>query len=176
MSGQGRWKAALGWLGALGGLAGTAPSPAAAQATAQATTPGEYRPATAAPAAWQAFSTMLRGRFEAQFAADDVVQMVEKALAQQGKPGGAADTVTVRAWILPSGEVSRVEFNDVDPALAVQLRALLSGVNAGGPPPADMLQPVHLRLALRPKEHAQGAPTSQPTQGEARPRPGQGRQ
>jgi hypothetical protein len=130
------------------GLAGAAPEAAAAPATV----PQSYLPAAAAPAAWQAFSQQLGIRFQEQLAADDMAQALQEALAARAKTGNAsANVLMVQAWILPSGQIERVEFERIDPLLTARLRVLLSRVNVGAPPP-DMLQPVHVRLSLRPKD------------------------
>jgi hypothetical protein len=142
MNGHGRSRrgAVLGWMGALTGLLGAAPS--SADAAPAAVSQNEYRPADAAPESWQVFSRQLQSRFQEQLAAGDVAQTLQEALA-------SADALTVRAWILPGGQIARVEFDQIAPLLAVRLRTLLSRVNVGAPPP-DMLQPVHVRLLLRP--------------------------
>jgi hypothetical protein len=144
-----RRRAVFGWMGALGGLLGAAPTPAAAD---PAPAPqGDYRPAEAAPPTWQAFARQLQSRFQEKLAEDDVAQQVQEALARAKAANASADVLAVRAWILPDGQIERVEFGQTAPLLAVRLHALLSRVNVGAPPP-DMLQPVHVRLSLRPKD------------------------
>jgi hypothetical protein len=113
--------------------------------------PSDYRPAAAAPTAWQTFAKQLQNGFQEQLAADDVAQEVQRAMAARVSGGNAPAEVLVRAWILPSGQIERVEFNQIAPLFAIRLRAILSRANVGAPP-ADMLQPVHVRLSLRPKE------------------------
>jgi len=142
-----------GWLtrlfrsvGLLGGLAAGASS-VAAQGV-------DYRPAAAAPAAWQEFAKRLQSRFQQRLAADD--EGVRQFQDYMAKRAGAADTpsltLVVRTWILPDGKIERIEFDGLDdPAAAVNLRALLAGGDVGTPPP-DMLQPLRLRLSLRPKD------------------------
>jgi hypothetical protein len=144
-----RWGAVFGLTGAVTGLLGAAPRSAAAAPPAMP--PSDYRPVEAAPVAWQTFAVQLRSRFQEQLAADDVAQQLQEALAARAKANPAANVLAVQAWILPSGQIERVEFERIDPLLTARLRVLLSQVNVGAPPP-DMLQPVHVRLSLRPKE------------------------
>ncbi len=148
MSGRGKlhWRALFGWIGALTGLVGGGPSTAA---PASADTPaGDYRPATAVPASWQAFARRLQSSFQERLASeDDLADKFRDALA--ARPA-ATDALTVRAWILPTGQIERLEFDQLDPLVAARLRVVLSHGDVGVPP-ADMLQPVRLRLVLRPQ-------------------------
>lgn len=144
----GRWRALFRRLGAVVGLLGGVG--AATGTTSAAAQQGSYRSAVSAPAAWQAFARQLQSRFQQRLAADDAaarrfLDQVEK----RGEAGSATPVaVTVRTWILPDGSVERLEFNGLDQAAAVDLRALLTRDNVGAPP-SDMLQPLHLRLTLR---------------------------
>ncbi len=130
--------------GLLSGAAAAGSSPAAAQG-------GEYRAAAAAPAAWQDFARLLQSRFQQRLAADDKdARSFQDYLAKlDGDKANLA--VVVRSWIAPDGKVARVEFNGLDDDAAVSLRALLVETEVSAPP-AGMLQPLHLRLSLRPKE------------------------
>jgi hypothetical protein len=119
-----------------------------------------YRPASAAPSAWQAFARQLQGRVEQRLAGDDErARHFQDYLTSRSEGAGASPvTFVVRTWILADGQVHRVEFDGIDDADVVGgLRALLIGGNVGAPPP-EMLQPLHLRLSLRAKD--------QPRQGE----------
>jgi hypothetical protein len=153
MNGNGtlRWSAIFGSLGAFTGLLGAAP--AAAAGASMAVLRSDYQSAASAPAAWQAFAKQLQSRFQERLAAeDDLIRQFQEALAKRTKdadaPGAA---LTVRAWILPGGQIERVESDQLDGAVATRLRALLSRADVG-PPPADMLQPLHMRLSLQPKD------------------------
>jgi hypothetical protein len=168
MNGHGRSRrgAAFGWIGALTGLLGAAPS--SADAAPAAVSQNEYRPADAAPESWQVFSRQLQRRFQEQLAADDMVQQLQDALAERARAGSAAaDVLAVRAWILPSGQIARIEFGQIAPLLTVRLRTLLSRVNVGAPPP-DMLQPVHVRLLLRPNAEPEPDHPAHPNLGRGR--------
>jgi hypothetical protein len=114
----------------------------------------DYRPATAAPAAWQEFAKQLQSRFQQWLAADDErARRLQDHLARQGdRTGALVLSLVVRSWIRSDGTVDRVEFDDIDDQkIAAGLQALLVAGNVGAPPP-DMLQPLHLRLSLRPNE------------------------
>ncbi len=120
-------------------------------AVAQDTGAG-YRPAAAAPAMWQAFAKGLQSRLEYRLARDDdSARRAQDAIAKHEQQR-SANTLSVRAWVSRDGRVERLEFDGLNDDVATNLRALLAGVTVGEPP-ADMLQPLHLRLALRPTDH-----------------------
>jgi hypothetical protein len=151
----GRWTRLLRWLGPATGLLGAGLGAGTATVTAQQS---DYRAAAAAPAAWQQFAKQLQDRFQQRLAVDDEAtrrfqdDMAKRAGAAQATPA----SVIARTWILPDGKIERIEFDGLDSAVAVNLRALLSRGDVGMPP-SDMLPPVLLRLSLR--------PNSQPGQG-----------
>ncbi|WP_426435369.1 hypothetical protein [Bradyrhizobium genosp. P] len=149
----GRWKPLVRWLGAVTGLLGAG----LGNATPTAAQSSDYQPAAAAPAAWQAFARQLQDRFQQRLAADgDTARQFRDEMAKRGGSAKATPaTLTIRTWILPSGKVERVEFDGLDQDIAVYLRAVLIRDDVGAPPP-DMLQPLHLRLTLRPKEPERG--------------------
>ena len=152
MSGSGvlRWRALFGWLGAVGGVLTTAPGSVGAAPSDVPQT--DYRSAASAPMAWQAFAKQLQSRFQEELTAEDVVQRFQDETAKRGRGAETVgDVLTVRAWIRADGRIERVEFGRTDPDLAIRLGVLLRQANVGAPP-ADMLQPVNLRLSLRPKE------------------------
>ncbi|WP_213773061.1 hypothetical protein [Bradyrhizobium sp. dw_78] len=148
------WRRALRSLGAVTGLfaaVGAGTSAAVAQDVG-------YRSAATAPAAWQAFAKQLQGRFEQRLAADDKdARSFQQYIAKRGTESNAPPlTFVARTWVLPDGKVERLEFDGLDDdQIAVHLRALLTRDNVGTPP-TDMLQPLRLRLALRPKEQPAG--------------------
>lgn len=149
-------KSLLRWTGAVAtGLTGAASASAGAAADRVA---DSFLPAAAAPAAWQAFAQRLGSRFQDTLATADVARELSGALAARAKStpaaagNAAADVLPVQAWVLPDGQIERVEFGTIDPLVAARLRVLLSAVNVGAPPP-DLLQPVHVRLLLRPGDH-----------------------
>ncbi len=118
-------------------------SSAAAQAA-------DYRPANAVPAAWQDFAKQLQARFQERLAADDeVARRFQDGIAKHTGEAGAAPSVGVRAWILADGRIERIEVDGPNDDAAMNLRVLLARGNVGAPP-ADMLQPLHLRLRVQP--------------------------
>jgi hypothetical protein len=143
--GKVRWRAVFGWVGAFTGVLGAGPS-AAAPASAEAPQ-SNYRSAASAPVSWQTFARQLQSRLQERLASeDDLGQQFREALA---KRPAASDALTVRAWVLPTGQIERLEFDQLDPLVAARLRVVLGRADVGMPP-ADMLQPVHVRLVLRP--------------------------
>jgi len=144
-----RRKTLFGWLGTVTGLLGAGLGASTTSAVAQRS---DYQSAAAAPAAWQAFARQLQDRFQQRLAADD--DAVRQFYGQMEKRAGGANAtpaaLTIRTWILPDGKVERLEFDGLDPDVVVNLRAILIRGDVGAPP-SDMLQPLHLRLTLRPK-------------------------
>jgi hypothetical protein len=113
---------------------------------------GGYRSAGAVPAAWQEFARQLQGQFQRRLASDDeAARRIQDHMAKRALGERALPPLIVRAWISPIGAIERVESDGLDDVGAVTLRALLAGVDVG-PTPSDMLQPVHLRLSLRPDD------------------------
>lgn len=150
----GRWTSFLRWLGAVTGLLGAGLGTATSSTIAQQS---DYQAAAAAPAAWQQFAKQLQDRFQQRLAADDEGarrfqdDMTKRAGAARAPPA----SVIARTWILPDGKIERIDFDGLDPAVATNLRVLLTRGEVGVPP-SDMLQPVHLRLSLRPKDQPGG--------------------
>lgn len=126
---------------------------ASPQAAATDTQRSDYRSAATAPAAWQEFAKQLQGRFQQRLASDDeAARRFEDDMAKlAGGNDAPPPTLIVRTWILPDGKVERVESDGLNPDAAVSLRTLLAGEGVGVPP-SDMLQPLHLRLTLRPND------------------------
>jgi hypothetical protein len=130
--------------------AGTKPSVVAAQSS-------DYRSAAMAPVVWQQFSQQLQLRFVELLAADGkMLQQLQDYLVAQGTDAGAL-SLTLQGWISPAGNIERVELLDPpDAKVAAGLRALLSGGHVGVPP-AEMPQPLKMRLSLRsPDQPGQG--------------------
>src|SRR5262249_31127363 len=113
-----------------------------------------FRPAAEAPAAWTAFAKTLQTRSEAALRADDeVARRLQTALEKLrvANPDQPPLKIAMRVWVAASGRVERVTFTALpDAAADADLRTLLSRVMVGAPP-AGMLQPVHLRLSLEPR-------------------------
>ncbi|MEW6639084.1 MAG: hypothetical protein AB1586_01170 [Pseudomonadota bacterium] len=145
---DGRLRRWLRWLGAATGVITVGLGSSAVPAVAQR---ADFQSAAAAPAAWQAFAKQLQSQFQQQLAGEDVAaRQVRDSMAGHGADASPV-SVVVRAWILPSGTVEKIDFDNLEPDVARPLRTLLIRDNVGSPP-ADMLQPLHLRLSLRPRD------------------------
>jgi hypothetical protein len=146
----GRLKRLVRSLGAVTGLLSASLGAGAVPAVAQ---DNGYRSAATVPASWQEFSRRLQGRLEQRLSADDeTARRFQDYMAARARVAGAPVTMIVRAWVLSSGEVERVEIDGLKDA-PVNLQALLA-LDDVGAPPEDMLQPLHLRLSLRPRDDA----------------------
>ncbi|WP_246792142.1 YbaB/EbfC family DNA-binding protein [Burkholderia perseverans] len=134
------------WLAVVGLLGAVAPVVAHAQQTE-------------APAAWVSYAQQVGQQFQTALATDgDTAARIEQTLGD--RVGAASDAaaalpaVAVRAWIGDDGAVTRIEFESLGEAQAdASLRQLLTGVRLA-PPPADMLQPLRVRLQLVPNPDA----------------------
>jgi hypothetical protein len=152
---RGGWLKNLFW--SLGTATGLLTAGLGAQAAPQASPTdsqrSDYRSAASAPAAWQEFAKQLQSQFQQRLAADDeAARRFEDDMAKlAGGNDAAPPTLIVRTWIFPDGTVERVESDGLDAVAAASLRTLLAGAAVGAPPP-DMLQPLHLRLTLRPND------------------------
>ena len=117
---------------------------------------GEYRSATTVPEAWQVFARQLQQRFEQRLAGDsDGARRIQDYLMHRhGEADAPALKLVLRAWVLADGKVSHIEVDGMDDAgMRVKLRGLLMAGSVDAPPPA-MLQPLHLRLALRAQDRS----------------------
>ncbi len=117
----------------------------------------DYRSAATAPVEWQVFAKQLQSRFEQRVAAADneARAFQEDVVKHRAESDAPPLTFVARAWVSPDGKIGRLEFDGLDDSqIAVRLRALLTRDNVGIPPP-DMLQPLRLRLSLRPNEQKQ---------------------
>jgi hypothetical protein len=107
----------------------------------------EYRASAAAPAEWRAYAQRLQGLFRDELSDDDIIRSLaaarDKAAAEK-----LPTTFTVRAWITQDGKIARLEFSGLDETTTSAVRARLMRTDVGTSPPADMLQPIHLKLSL----------------------------
>ncbi|WP_143199258.1 hypothetical protein [Bradyrhizobium sp. NAS80.1] len=118
----------------------------------------DYRSAASAPSSWQSFAGGLQGRLQQRLAGNDADARAFQDYMRKYEPGSSASPMkfVARIWILPDGRIERLEFDGLeDKEIAVHLRALLTRDNVGAPP-EDMLQPLRLRLSLRPNERPAG--------------------
>lgn len=115
--------------------------------------PQSDRSADDVPASWRDFALQLQARLQQRLAADDAIAgKVADDMGGRGKDAADASppTVMIRVWISPSGNIERLVFDDFNGKAADALRLVLTSGDVGLPPP-DMLQPLRLRLSLRPK-------------------------
>ena len=105
------------------------------------------------PQAWLSYAQLTSRQFQTWLEADDdaanqLHQFLEERVtnAKDGQPPAA---IVIRAWIGADGTVSRVEFNSLGtPAADALLRRLLTQHPISEPPPADMPQPLRVRLHI----------------------------
>lgn len=132
------------WLGS--GVVATGallPGPAPTQAAA-------YRSLEGAPAAWLNYASLVQRRVQDWLGQDDEPgRRLRASLEARSQQQGATPSFIARLWILANGKIERADFEGIDVAEAVALRALFAGRDVGEPPPADMSQPLHLKLSLR---------------------------
>lgn len=146
------WHRIAGSLAAAAGLLAAGPGVDASPVAAERS---DYRPADAAPPAWQTFARQLKEKIEQRLAGDDEKARHFQEYLGNRDIGDAPVTFVLRAWISSDGQLHRVEFDGLNaPGASVDLRALLTGRNVGAPPP-EMLQPLHLRFSLRATDRPQ---------------------
>ena len=144
-----RLKRALCVFGAFAALFG---SDVARGASSENVGGADYRPASTVPEAWRKFAGRLQSSFQERLAAGDVRPFQDYLTKRAAETGAGPVALLVRTWILPDGKVERIEFDGLDDGdVEVGLRAILASAEVGAPPP-DMLQPLHLRLSLRPND------------------------
>jgi hypothetical protein len=108
---------------------------------------------SAVPQPWLNYARLTSQQFQASLEADDnaanqLHQFLEDRVM---KPKGEepAPAIVIRAWIATDGTVSRVEFRSLgNPAADAILRRLLTRHPISVPPPADMPQPLRVRLHI----------------------------
>jgi hypothetical protein len=154
-NGEGR---RAGWWAALLALVGAASDVPRLGVSAVGAEPEIHRSAAQAPSSWREFAQQLQGKLVQRLAAHTEAvnklakQMAGGADAKEAEPRN----VIARVWVSRAGKIERLEFDGIDDATARELRTLMSKDDVGQPPP-DMLQPVQLRLSLRPKPDQQQA-------------------
>ncbi|CAB3755253.1 YbaB/EbfC family DNA-binding protein [Paraburkholderia humisilvae] len=124
---------------------------------------------TGVPPAWIAYAQLVGEQFQHSLEAyDDTANELHAFLEDrlQHPQGDAVPSmIEVRAWVGADGAVTRVAFDSLGDAQANDdLRALLMAHAIGSAPPADMRQPLRVRLELEPKPDAQpdGDPNAKP--------------
>lgn len=120
-------------------------APAAAQSL-------NYRKPGAVPPAWQHYAQLIQHRIGEWMAEDDEVVRrfhvyLENRVINEPDP---PDTLVIRIWVTEAGKVSRAEFKPLaDAQASADLRTILERGSIGEAPPPDMLQPLHLKIALK---------------------------
>ncbi|WP_233839105.1 YbaB/EbfC family DNA-binding protein [Paraburkholderia sp. ZP32-5] len=116
------------------------------------------------PPQWLTYAREVGGQFQAELASDDdtanqFYSFLENRVLH-AKGDAPPPEIVVRAWIGADGAVTRVDFDSLGDAQAdATLRQLLTAHPMTEPPPADMLQPLRVRLHLEanPDADAPGA-------------------
>lgn len=145
------WRRAARLLGFWTAGLGTALGPAGGHAQDAATGAG-YRPATAVPATWQQFAQHVQQRIgEWLRGEDEDVRRFHTYLQDRSTGAPAApEALVIKIWIAADGKVDRVDFPPLPDAQAsADLRVILERGRIDQPPPPDMLQPMHLKVALK---------------------------
>jgi hypothetical protein len=139
------------YVGVALGLHGAGIVPAPAQSV-------DYRSSQSAPASWRDYAMLTQAQLRDRLAADDDrAQDFRKRLQQAGSSSTPA-AIVARLWIAPDGRIDRVEADGIDADTARMLGIILSREKLKAKPPADMLQPLHLKLSLAADANAPGQP------------------
>lgn len=132
------------------GLSGALSS---ADVRAQGGTPGtDYRSAATVPVEWQQFAQRTQQRIGEWLQSEDEDVRRFHAYLHDRADGeaGAPEALVVKIWIAADGKIDRVDFPPLPDARAnTDLRTILERGRIDQPPPADMLQPLHLKVALK---------------------------
>ncbi len=116
------------------------------------------------PQAWLRYAQLVSTQFQTSLEADNDASKQLHQYLEERIVNATADApppaIVVRAWIGESGAVSKLQFDSLgNDAADAALRALLIEHVLPEPPPADMLQPlrVRLRLVANPEAGSEGA-------------------
>lgn len=116
------------------------------------------------PPAWIEYARLTSSELQVRLS-EDAGELVTRLHAFLGKRQGDHEPVPVivRIWISPQGWIERSEFQTLGNAQAdADLRALLAARALPQAPPADMRQPLVLRLTLRPNPDYDASKTPHP--------------
>lgn len=146
-------------------LGGFALSPVIVKAT-----PATH-PVATIPEAWRTFAAQAGKSLSALLSSNepDALRLRTEIGNQREAPDKPPPTVPLAIWIGKDGTIVRAEcLFYVNPQTETDLRAMLIGRHLPSAPPADMLQPLRLRLRLEPAPATDlpaGAPQSQESVG-----------
>jgi hypothetical protein len=112
----------------------------------------QYRSPDNVPVAWVRYAELVQYRLTEWLAADNETVarfhlfLQEKSAAADGPP----ENLLVKVWVAPDGKIDRIEAPSLNNQQTdADLRAILGQGDVGEAPPADMLQPLRLRLTLK---------------------------
>ncbi len=116
-----------------------------------------YQPSyTPIPAYWASYAQLVSNPLLAWLddgsdpAANKLRGYLDRVTADPGAATSPAASDIVRIWIAPDGHITKVTFNSLgDQQADVELRQILTRGPIGEPPPADMPEPLVLRLRLK---------------------------
>jgi len=157
------WRRAARWLGVIAGaLAASIGSRSISKAandidagsTAAGTVPAQVSPA------WAEFALRLQLRIQQRLASDNeaAARFHQEMTRLVADDRSAAPSVIVKVWVMADGQVERVAMDGPHSGEALQDLSLALAGEGVGNVPADMPQPLRLRLSLRPREPAESKP------------------
>jgi hypothetical protein len=125
----------------------------------------DYRPGVRS--SWVEFAGRLQQQFQRELAVDNestarFYEAMARMLQNSGQVSDPpASTLVIRTWVTASGKVERLELEGREGGEALHdLYAVLRGDGVGSAP-ADMPQPLRMRLSLKPRpEKRDGGATS----------------
>lgn len=109
----------------------------------------EFRAPHDAPLEWRQFASRLRSQLHARLSADEnAIRKLNRLVEQRGATEPRILSILAKVWVSPAGAVERLRFEALDDETADSLRAVLLGSDMHAMPPADMLQPVSIKLSF----------------------------
>lgn len=114
------------------------------------------------PQSWIKYAQLVGRQFQGWLEHDDEsTKQLHRYIDERVRNADAyalPPTIAIRAWIGANGAVTKVEFDSLgDENADASLRKLLTSHALPEPPPADMLQPLHVRVGVVPNPHTQGS-------------------
>lgn len=157
---------ACAWLAQTHAFAQTADAAASVPPSVRSSVPSSAPSSvpSSVPHAWLRYAQLVSTQFQTSLEADNDASKQLHQYLEERIANATADApppaIVVRAWIGESGAVSKLQFDSLgNDAADAALRTLLIGHALPEPPPADMLQPlrVRLRLVANPEAGPEGA-------------------